>query len=607
MSFDVDIGHRSASGPREHNEDFAAAVRPAAHEVGRGLIAAVADGVSTGGLGREAAQTSVMAVVNDFHAAPATWETTVVLDRLIGAHNAWLFDHNRRRGGPGGDQQTGRSTLTALALQGHTWTVAHVGDTRAWLLRGGELTQLTQDHALDHIDLRSQLTRAVGLDQAVHVDYYQGELQVGDLLLLTSDGVHGVLPRAKLQAVLTAPAAEGGSPDAQALSERVVEAALAARTPDNATALVLCVRGLAGWQLADTRLGAAQLPVPPRLKVGDALDGYTITAAVADTGVHRLYQARDAATRELVAIKTLHESRASDAQEREMLAHEAWLGLRVGEQGGAGSQGFVRVREQRAASAFYTVFDWHSGRTLEQLLAQRGSMPGIGPGSTPGPRAGGNPEAGEPALDIPEVVRAGLAVARALGRLHRLGVIHRDVKPGNLHLGEDGQWRLLDLGVAVSGREPEAVRVLHAGTPSYMNPEQWEGDHGQSATAGSDLFALGVTLYQWLAGRLPYGEIEPWQTARYRRDPIAPSRLRPQVPIWLDHVVLKAVARDPRARFETAEELTLALERGASRPLNAPSATPLVRRDPAALWKVALAISVAFNVLLVIWLLFLPR
>ena len=603
MSFDIDIGHSSSPGPREHNEDFAAAMVPAAHEVGRGLIAALADGVSTGGLGREAAQTSVMAVVNDFHAAPALWETTVVLDRLIGAHNAWLFDHNRRRSGPGGNQKSGRSTLTALALQGHTWTVAHVGDTRAWLLRAGELTQLTQDHALDHIDLRSQLTRAVGLDQSVLVDYYQGELHVGDLLLLTSDGVHNVLPRARLQALITAAVAAGaGSAQAdqdttaQALSQRVVEAALSARTPDNATALVLRVRGLAGWQLADTRVGATQLPVPPRLTVGDVLDGYTITAVVADTGVHRLYQARDAATRELVAIKTLHESRASDTQEREMLAHEAWLGLRVGEQGGAGSQGFVRVREQRAASAFYTVFDWHSGRTLEQLLETPAEIvPGETAGRAPAP------------LDVAEVVRAGLAASKAIGRLHRLGVIHRDIKPGNLHLGEDGQWRLLDLGVAVSGREPEAVRALHAGTPSYMNPEQWEGDHGQPAHAGNDLFALGVTLYQWLAGRLPYGEIEPWQTARYRRDPIAPSRLRPVVPIWLDHVVLKAVARDPCERFETAEEFALALERGASRPLNAPLATPLMKRDPAALWKVALAISVAFNLLLVIWLLFLPR
>lgn len=574
MSFDVDIGHTSASGVREHNEDFAAAVRAGAQEPGRGLIAAVADGVSAGGLGREAAQTTVMSLVQDFHAAPATWETTVVLDRLIGAQNAWLADHNRRRGGPGGDRASGLTTLTALALQGHTWTVAHIGDTRAWLLRAGELQQLTQDHAIDHPDFRSQLTRAVGLDLAVRADYLQGELQTGDIFMLTTDGVHGVLRPEQIRALLaTAPA--------QRASEAVVRAALEAGSQDNVTALVMQVLGLEPVRLQDTLLQARQLPVPPRMRPGDMLDGWTITALVADTGVHRLYQARDPASRELVAIKTLHESRASDREEQAMLAHEAWLGLQVTD---SGAPGFVRVRQVRAPSAFYTVFDWHSGQTLEQLLAEQARR-----------------------FAIPEVVQGGLAVCRALGRLHRIGVIHRDIKPGNLHLGEDGQWRVLDLGVAVSGREPASTRTLHAGTPSYMNPEQWEGADGRPADTGSDLFALGVTLYQWLTGRLPYGEIEPWQTARFRRDPVAPSRLRPEVPIWLDHVVMKAIARDPRQRFETAEEFALALERGASRPLNAPQATPLVRRDPAWAWKVSCVISLIFNLMLVIWLLFLPR
>jgi hypothetical protein len=83
--------------------------------------------------------------------------------------------------------------------------------------------------------------------------------------------------------------------------------------------------------------------------------------------------------------------------------------------------------------------------------------------------------------------------------------------------------------------------------------------------------------------------------------------LRPDVPIWLDHLVLKAVARDPKLRFETAEELMLALERGASRPVSAPVPTPMLQRDPTALWKIALAGSLLFNVLLVYWLLFLPR
>ena len=216
---------------------------------------------------------------------------------------------------------------------------------------------------------------------------------------------------------------------------------------------------------------------------------------------------------------------------------------------------------------------------------------------------------GEAVDDVDEVVVAAVfegnkADAGGGGRLHRHGVVHRDIKPSNLHLGDDGQWRILDLGVGLSGRESAAQRELHAGTPSYMNPEQWQG---QGADAGSDLYALGATLYQWLTGALPYGEIEPFQTGRFRRDPVAPSRLRPDVPIWLDHLLRKAVAREAAQRFETAEELLLALERGAARPISAPAATPLLRRDPAAVWQLALGLSLLLNALLVYWLLFLPR
>ena len=101
MSFDVEIGHFSLAGPREVNEDFAAAVRPGPQDEARGCIAAIADGVSSGGRGLEAAQTAVMSLVQDYFACPDTWDTTVMLDRLIGAQNAWLADHNRRRQGAG--------------------------------------------------------------------------------------------------------------------------------------------------------------------------------------------------------------------------------------------------------------------------------------------------------------------------------------------------------------------------------------------------------------------------------------------------------------------------------------------------------------------------
>ena len=580
MSFDVEIGHFSLKGPREVNEDFAASVQPAPHDEARGLVAAIADGVSTGGGGREAAQTSVMSVVQDYFACPDTWDTTVVLDRLISAQNAWLADHNRRRQGQGSEGGAAMTTLTALVLRGHAFTLAHVGDTRAWLLRSAgdeDCVQLTQDHCFDHPDQRSRLTRAVGLDDRVRIDFMQGELHIGDVFVLTTDGVHGVLRRSRLAAL----AKEG---DAQAASQAIVMAALAAGSRDNASALVLRVRGLAQGRLEDSLLQGRRLPAPPRLKVGDRLDRYTITAIVSNTGVHRLYQARDNETHDLVAIKALHEARASDREERAMLAHEAWLGSRVAPGSGThGDAAFVGVREVANPSCFYTVFDWHAGRTLEQMQAEGHHF------------------------DVAQIVDGALAVVRALGRLHRHGVIHRDLKPGNLHLGDDGRWRVLDLGVAISGSEPKALRTLHAGTPSYMNPEQWSGDEHVPADARSDLYALGVTLYQWLTGKLPYGEVEPFQKARFRRDPRPPSRLRPDVPIWLDHVVLKAVALDPKQRFETAEEMVLALERGASRPIAAPGATPLVARDPAALWKIAFGVSLLFNLLLVYWLLFLPR
>ena len=277
-----------------------------------------------------------------------------------------------------------------------------------------------------------------------------------------------------------------------------------------------------------------------------------------------------------------------------MLAHEAWLAARM--QTGQAAEYLVRLHERLPSggepSAFYLLYDWHSGETLHQLL-ERGHK-----------------------FSLPQAVAIATQIARALGLLHRHCVIHRDVKPANLHQGEDGRLRLLDLGVALSGREPESMRRLHAGTPSFINPEQWGfvaagglvSDAAQELPdAQSDLFALGVTLYQILCHKLPYGEVLPYQVGRYYRDPVAPSRINPEVPIWLDHIVLKAVARDKRMRFETAEEMLLALERGASRPLSAPPPTPLLQRDPTSVWKIALVLVVLVNLLLVYWLLFLPK
>jgi serine/threonine protein phosphatase PrpC len=575
MSFNVDVGHSSERGPRTHNEDFARVRQPELAESAWGVMAALADGVSQGGLGLEAAQTTVMSLVNDWYATPATWDPTVALDRVISANNAWLVDHNRRRQGVSAKAApSGTCTLTAVVLRAHGFTLAHVGDSRAYLIRDGECTQLTQDHVMGRSEFQNGLTRAIGLDDALRVDYLDGDLHIGDTLVLSTDGVHGYIKQAVLHALAT-------TGTAQEASQALVAKAIAAGGRDNATAVVLRVKGLDLASLADMNRRGHQLPVPPRLKDGDVIDQLQVEQSVFSNGVHRVYRVRSLVHGSVHALKTLHESRASDAQEREMLAHEAWLAARVSERN---AEGLLHVTEPLNPTAFYTLSDWLEGESLAAMLERQAPF------------------------TVPEVVAAAVSLARTLGRLHQHGVIHRDIKPDNLHRGADGQWRILDLGVALSGKEPVQLRVLHAGTPSYMNPEQWSDEPALSrASSQSDLYALGVTLYVWLTGRLPYGEIEPYQTSRYRRDPVPPSRLRPDIPIWLDHIVLKAVAREPKGRFETAEELQLALERGASRPLAPARASSLLERDPAAIWKIALGVSLLFNVLLIYWLAFLPR
>ena len=593
MSFELDTGYTSQAGRKALNEDFAAVVQGQGRDRDRGAIAAIADGVTMGGNGREAAQTTVNTLVNDYFATPDTWDTTVALDRILSAHNGWLAAMNRRR-----QPAVGLTTLTALVLRGQSYTLAHVGDTRAYLVRGGRLQLLTTDHVMAQRDLVHQLTRAMGLDDHVVVDYSQGELHSGDLFVLLSDGVHGSVPERELRQLLLRQEAP-----AQALSDELVQAALRRGSNDNVTALVVRVQGALAATLQDEARRAQELPVLPLLKVGDTVDGLTVTALVADSGVHRIYQVRDTgrdgATQRLYALKTLLPARAHDAEERATLAHEAWVARRM-QSGPAANhlallhdwppRGDANAAAAGGASAFYLLYDWHAGVTLGQRLRRREHLP------------------------VPQAVSVVMQAARVLGWLHRQGVVHRDIKPDNLHLGDDGVLRVLDLGVALSGREPQATRRLHAGTPSYMNPEQWAGyergggPEGQLPDAGSDLFALGVTLYQLLSqGRLPYGEVVPYQLGRYHRDPVAPSRHNPGVPIWLDQIALKAVARQRAQRFETAEELLLALERGASRPLSVPGPQPLMQRDATALWKIALAVSVLVNLLLIYWVLFLPR
>jgi protein phosphatase len=149
--------------------------------------------------------------------------------------------------------------------------------------------------------------------------------------------------------------------------------------------------------------------------------------------------------------------------------------------------------------------------------------------------------------------------------------------------------------VALSSVTGSTEVMQNPGTPSFMAPELFDGT---PATVQSDIYAAGVSLYYLLTRKYPHGEIEPFQHPKFG-EPISPTRYRPDVPYWLENIILKAITRDVKVRFETAEEMLLALEHGELKPILAPARTPLIAGARLVKWQWIAIFSFVINLLLI--------
>ena len=516
MPLQVAVGHSSLTGPRERNEDFCGVVTPAGADLeNKGVLAAVADGIGGHRGGREAAEYTVRGLLSDYYATPDTWAVPRALDKVVTALNRWVIAQAARDHNLAGMA----TTLSALVLRGRRYITAHAGDSRLYLLRGGRLTRLTVDHLWDHPELKNVLSRAVGLDAHLLLDFGDGESAVGDRFLLVSDGVWGALPDKRLAEALLE------QPDPQRAAAALTSLALAQGGQDNASAVVVDVLALPPARLRDSLENNARLPLPPRLRPGQEIDGLAVEEVLHDSRATLLYRVRDMATGQRMVLKTLRPELAGDADDAAALLMEEWRARRVV------SPFFPQVLPAERKSCLYYLMTWHEGATLQQQL-------GAGQHFT-----------------VADAVQHGIRLMKGLAALHRLDIAHRDVKPANIHLGVDGRLRILDLGVALSLGEAAPAEAGNPGTPSYMAPDLFAGER---AVPAHDLYAAGVTLYHLLTRKYPYGEIEPFQHPKFG-EPVPATRWRPEIPGWLDNVLQKAVAKDPKQRFETAEEFLLAL------------------------------------------------
>jgi protein phosphatase len=557
MTLSFTLGQATETGPRARNEDYCGAVTPAAETLAaKGALFAVADGVSGGAGGREAAELTVRGLLADYYATPDTWEVSSALDRVIAPLNRWVVAQaaaNRDLAGMA-------STLSLLVLRGTRYVLGHVGDTRIYRMRDNSMQQLTVDHVWDRPDMRHVLTRAIGLDGHIAMDYSEGGTQAGDLFLLVSDGVWEPLGDLGMhQAMLLY------REHPQRIAEELVRRALAAGGQDNASALVVRVEALPTEELGDLLAEGRQLrPPAKKLAPGTLLDEFEIVELLHESRATLVYKAQHVITRQPVVLKTLQPALAEDSVSCSGLLQEEWLGKRVV------AHYFPQVLPCPARSALYYVMSWHKGETLKLKLAQGHYFTAV------------------------ETVGLGIRLLKGLAALHRLNILHRDIKPDNLHLGDDERLRILDLGVAISPGLGHEASAPNAGTPSYLAPELFAD---AAPSVASDLYSAGVTLYHLLTRHYPYGEIEPFQHPRFG-NPVPPTRYRPDLPGWLENILLKACASDPAARFETAEEFLLALERGEHQPILPPPRMPLAQRNPLLLWQAIASMALIVNLLL---------
>ena len=553
MSLQLSIAEASATGPCPQNQDALRVVTPApAMAASKGILCAIADGVSQCVDGGLASRATLQALALDYYATPETWPVAQALERLLLAQNRWL----RVNGGG----QPLLTTLSALVLRGRRFTLAHVGDCRVYRWNGGRLERLTVEHVWEQPGMQHVLSRAMGLDQHLLVDYSEGELQAGEQFLLLSDGVWASLDDAYIASVLRE------ETDQQAVVNALIRAAHLAGSQDNASALLVRIDQLPQNNLGDTLAQVRDWPLPPRLRAGQKFEGWRIQGVLAESRQSLLYRVQDAQGQAWL-LKTLPVSRADEEGAGPALLLEEWFLRRV-----AGRY-FPELHPLPQRQHLYYVQREYSGQTLAELIEQRGPLP------------------------LADWLELAPRLLRGLGMLHRRNILHRDIKPENLHLAADGELRLLDFGLAFCpGLSADLANHL-PGTPSYLAPECFQGAAPDSR---QDIYSAGVTLYRVLCGHYPYGEIEAFQHPRFGQ-PVPVSRYRPDVPAWLDELLAQALASDPLQRFETAEQWLLRLEQG-GRQVGALRPRPLLEREPLKFWRGLALASLLVNLWLLVWL-----
>lgn len=516
-------GHYSIAGVKPINEDCAGSCVPDEAYLldHKGVVIAIADGVSSAEAGREASHTSIERFINEYYKTPDTWSVAKSGQNVLSALNLHLY---RKSHEFDLDSKGYLTTFCAVVIKGKTAHFFHVGDSRIYHLRDGVMKLCTTDHSAPLGEGRTFLSRAIGMDNVLNIDYGTIALQENDRFLLSTDGVHDFIEQDDLQKMLEEDIS------AASLSQLFVESALSSESDDNISAVVAFVLGLPEENVNDHQLKLTQLPFPPDMYAGVEVDGYVIEKELFSSSRSQVYLVRDKQTGRRLAMKTPSKNYEEDSSYIARFIREEWVGSRVHH------DNIVKIVTQtRPRSYLYYLMEYVEGVGLDKWMLMN------------------QPPSPKQAIGIVEGIAAGLTA------LHNNETIHQDLKPGNIMIKADMTAVIIDFGsVFVSGlaelANPIGLKEV-LGTASYSDPLYLQG---KEPSFQADVYSLGCITYEIFTGQLPYGEkIEACLSAfdfdqlRY----VPASQYNPIVPEWFNGALKKSVAFDLEVRHSTVNSL----------------------------------------------------
>lgn len=261
-------------------------------------------------------------------------------------------------------------------------------------------------------------------------------------------------------------------------------------------------------------------------------DRYQLLERLGAGGMAMVYRARDLTLERIVAIKVLRKDYSGDPSFRRRFHQEAKAAANLSHSNIVTIHDFGLYADQ-----LFIVMEYVPGIDLKSLMKQRGHV------------------------SIPEAIQLITQACDGIGYAHRAGLVHCDVKPQNMLVAPDGRLKVLDFGIAraLATISPDEKSDVVWGSPQYFAPEQAAG---YAPSPASDVYSLGVVLYEMVAGRLPFIGKTAEELADLHRQALPPSprKFNPSIPLALEQIILKALAKEPAARYRSAEQLGRALE-----------------------------------------------